>query len=516
MEAEWVDVVVVGAGFSGISAGHHLRTMCPNLSFAMLERRSSVGGTWDLFSYPGVRSDSDMYTFGFHWKPWRGDKVISSGKAILEYLNEAVDEDGLRDKIRFNSDVASAAWSSAEQRWSLELADGHRIDCRFLFLTTGYYSYETPHKPDIPGLKGFKGRVVHPQEWTPADTVACKGKRVVVIGSGATAATLVPALAKTALHVTQLQRSPGYYISLPDRGMLPNRVVHAVAGLFSASLAHTVSRWQYTFEHWLLYRFCKSFPGTSKRILMARVSAQMPADFETAVHFNPSYNPWDQRVCLVPDGDFFKAVRDGDAEMVTGTIDSVTEGGIKVKLCSSPGGEAGEVQTRTLPADVIVTATGLTMQDNFPMSTIAVTVDGEPYDAPKAMIYKACMLSGVPNLAFTIGYSNASWTLRADMVSERVCRILNRMTETRSKKVVPNAEGVVALDGNVLGLTSGYLARAEDRMCKSGEFYPWDASQNTLLDKLRSATEVVDDGILEFDRGVDDSSLGAPSPHSSL
>mmetsp|Transcript_32928 Transcript_32928/g.86195 ORF Transcript_32928/g.86195 Transcript_32928/m.86195 type:complete len:392 (+) Transcript_32928:171-1346(+) len=373
-----VDVVVVGAGISGISAGHYLRTLCPNESFVILERRDNIGGTWDLNRYPGIRSDSDMITFGFSWKRWGASKIIAPREEIAAYLEEAVVEEGLGPRLRLGTEVRSAEWSSEQQRWTLTTTTGVYI-CRFLHLATGYYSYEAPHRPAIAGLARFAGRVVHPQQWTERDSAACHGARVAVIGSGATAATVVPALAQTADRVTMVQRSPTYFVARPSEGQPVARAVQwAAEAVLPPAWAHTVLYWHMVLKSRFDYWFARAFPGTTRWALMEAARRQLPPSFDVDTHFNPRYNPWDERICLVPDGDFFAAIRAGKVDVVTGTIKTVTETGITMD-----GGHE-------IPADVVVTATGLTLQNNFPMSTMEVIVDGTPFVTPTAPPPRMC------------------------------------------------------------------------------------------------------------------------------
>eukprot|EP00038_Savillea_parva_P021641 m.35708 g.35708 ORF g.35708 m.35708 type:complete len:521 (+) comp5315_c0_seq1:107-1669(+) len=480
-------VVVVGAGISGISVARHLQTMCPWASFVMLERRDAIGGTWDLNRYPGVRSDSDMFTFGFWWRAWGELKVIAPGDSILKYLNGAVDDEGLRPHLHLGVNVLSASWDTSTQTWTLVTSAG-TVTCDFIHMATGYYSYEHPYKPDIPGLDTFQGPVIHPQEWKQSDTDACVGKRVAVIGSGATAATLVPALADVATRVTMVQRSPTYFVARPAEGGPLLRRVHTVCSwLLSPHLAHVATLWALVWEQRLGYWFSRQFPQTTRKAIMNDIRQHVPPDFDVDTHFNPSYDPWDQRICLVPDGDFFKALREGKAEVVTDTIATVTPNAIQL--------DSGT----TVDADVIVTATGLTLQRNFPMSTMNVSVDGTPYVAPNAMIYKSCMLSGVPNLTFTVGYVNASWTLKADLVSYRLCRLLQHMRKYGYGSCCPSASNVAPADDSPLALTSGYVLRAQDTMPKLGKVYPWTSEQNYLLDLWRVwPWERFEDGFLKF------------------
>ncbi|PWU25400.1 MAG: FAD-containing monooxygenase EthA, partial [Candidatus Rokuibacteriota bacterium] len=411
MSTEHVDVLIVGGGLSGICAGYHVQAKCPGRTYAILEARDSIGGTWDLFRYPGIRSDSDMYTLGFRFRPWPDAKAIADGPSILSYVRETASMYGIDERIRFHHRVVGAQWSTEDARWTVEVERGDtgetaHMTCEFLFLCGGYYRYDRGYTPAFEGTERFTGRIVHPQEWT--EDIDYAGKRVIVIGSGATAVTLVPAMAKSAAHVTMLQRSPSYVVSLPGedpfartlRRFLPPRVVYPIV------------RWKNVLMTMLVFQLSRRRPATMKRLIRKGLESRLPPGYDIDTHFKPRYNPWDQRMCLVPDGDLFEAIRDGRASVVTDEIETFTEDGVTL------------TSGRALEADLIVTATGLNM---LPLGGVAMTVDGREIDLPKTLTYKGMMLSGVPNMAFAVGYTNASWTLKCELTSEYVCRLLNHM-----------------------------------------------------------------------------------------
>ena len=394
------DVLVVGAGISGICAGYHLQTTCPDRSYAILEARADIGGTWDLFRYPGIRSDSDMYTLGYSFKPWTHPKAIADGPAILAYLRETAREHGIDRKIRFRHVVKRASWSSAEARWTVDVERGEtkelvRFTCSFLFMCSGYFDYAAGHTPAFPGIERFRGRVVHPQRWT--DDVDYAGKRVVVIGSGATAVTLVPAMAETAAHVTMLQRSPTYVVSMPGE----DRIANGLRRLLPARIAYALTRWKNVLFTLWFYRYCRRNPARARALITKWVARELGPDYDLSTHFNPRYNPWEQRVCLVPDGDLFAAMRRGRVSVVTDRIETFTETGVKL----SSGAE--------LDADLVVTATGLNL---LLLGGLEATVDGTRVEFSKTFNYKGMMFSDVPNLALAVGYTNASWTLKAELI----------------------------------------------------------------------------------------------------
>ena len=483
---EHVDVIIIGAGLSGIGAARHLREKCPEKSFIILEGRAAIGGTWDLFRYPGVRSDSDMYTLGYTFKPWREQKAIADGSAILAYVRETAKESGVDARIRYGHRAISASWSSADAAWTLEIdrgpgQDPTRLTCNFILSCTGYYDYAKGYTPTLPGVERFTGRVVHPQFWT--EDIAYEGQRVVVIGSGATAVTLVPELAKKAAHVVMLQRSPTYVLSRPAEDAIANWLREHVP----ASLAYSVTRWKNVLLGMAFFQLSRRRPELARKRLLDLVRKELGPEYDVEKHFTPAYNPWDQRVCLVPDGDFFAAIRGGKASVVTDHIDTFTETGIKLR--------SGE----ELPADLVVTATGLELQF---LSGMQLTVDGRRIEPGKSMTYKAMMLCEVPNLVCTFGYTNASWTLKADLTSEYVCRLLHHMTRIGARKATPRRPDASVHEMPFLDFSSGYVQRAHDRFPKQGSKRPWKLDQNYVLDILSLRFGDVDDGTMEFDRST--------------
>jgi cation diffusion facilitator CzcD-associated flavoprotein CzcO len=464
LKGDYFDCIVLGAGISGIDAAYHLKTKCPQHTFRVLEGRSSLGGTWDLFRYPGVRSDSDMFTFGFGWKPWESPQPIASGEAIRNYLQEAVEEQDLKKHICYNSKVVSADWISASRTWRLLTEAGVSYHCNFLFACTGYYHHCQGHTPEYEGAGSFKGQLVHPQQWN-LRTAEYSGKRVVVVGSGATAITLVPSMAQDAAMVTMLQRSPSYIFAAPATNQLA-LWMHRLG--LPSRLRHFCSRFAGVVHGWFFYRMARSFPRMVKANLLKKMRQQLPnmleAEFQR--HFHPSYNPWDQRVCLCPGGDFFEAIRSGKATVVTDHIERFTADGLLLR------------SGQELPADIVVTATGLELQGpadrfKYSCSRMSLSVDGEPYQPSNEIIYKGLMLSGLPNFAYVFGYTNASWTLKADLVCAHVCRLLNHMRAHGLKVCVPQA-----LEGHrdteePTSLTSGYIQRSVAYMPKQGRQAPW-------------------------------------------
>ncbi|TGD89352.1 NAD(P)/FAD-dependent oxidoreductase [Mycolicibacterium sp. CH28] len=478
---EHVDVVIVGAGISGISAAWHLQDRCPSKSFVVLERRANLGGTWDLFKYPGIRSDSDMFTLGFRFKPWTSQKAIADGPSIMSYLNDTVREYGIDKHIRFDQRVVSAEWSTADNRWTVRVESGgqHKdITCSFLFACSGYYNYDEGYSPEFPGAADFGGTIVHPQHW-PQD-LDYAGKRVVVIGSGATAVTLIPALANSgAGHVTMLQRSPTYIGALPDVDPFAVRMNK----LLPAKPAYVINRWKSIVFQSVQYRLARRFPNFMRKQLLTMAQRRLPEGYDVHKHFGPSYRVWDERLCLAPNGDLFRAIRKGQAEVVTDTIDHFTETGIKL----SSG--------REIDADIVVTATGLNLQL---FGGAEIRQDGKPLDLTTTMAYKGMMLSGVPNMAFTIGYTNASWTLKADLVSEFVCRVINYMDSHGYDRVEPTQPDADIEPRQLLDFTPGYVLRALDRLPKAGSRAPWRLKQNYLLDLRLIRHGKVDDDALIF------------------
>jgi cation diffusion facilitator CzcD-associated flavoprotein CzcO len=482
MTSEHVDVLVVGAGISGIGAGYHLQTSCPDRTYAILEARDDIGGTWDLFRYPGIRSDSDMYTLGYSFKPWTSPKAIADGPSILAYLRETAREHGIDRKIRFGHRVKRAAWSSDSARWTVEVERGERREvvhftCNFLFMCSGYYDYAQGYTPDFPGIERFRGRLVHPQHW-PED-LDYRGKRVVVIGSGATAVTLVPSMARDAAHITMLQRSPTYIVSMPGEDKLAN----GLRRLLPARAAYGITRWKNVLLSLWFYRFCRRNPTRARTLINGWLENELGPGFDLSTHFNPRYNPWEQRVCLVPDSDLFKVMREGRASIVTDQIETFTETGVKLRS----GAE--------LEADIVVTATGLNL---LLLGGLEATVDGVRVDFSKTYNYKGMMFSDVPNLALAVGYTNASWTLKAELICRYVCRLLNHMTETGTRQCTPRRRDGSREEAPFLDLTSGYVQRSIHLFPKQGAKIPWKLHQNYARDLLMLGRGSVEDDAMEF------------------
>lgn len=474
------DVVVIGAGISGIAAGYNLQKSCSNKSFVILEGRESLGGTWDLFKYPGIRSDSDMHTLGFRFKPWIHKKSIADGPSILEYLNETVDQYDLRKKILFNQKVISSNWVSKKSIWELTVMnDGQEesMTCNFLFLCGGYYSYDKPYMPAFPNQDQFQGSLIHPQFWD--ESIDYTNKKVIVIGSGATAVTLVPAIAEKAEHVTMLQRSPSYVVSAPGEDSWSN----ALNKIFPTRLTYFLIRWKNVLRTSLGFYLSRKYPARVKERLINLVREELGDDFDVEKHFTPRYNPWDQRMCLVPDSDLFKSIKDGRASVVTDVIDKFDEKGILV--------QSGEL----IEADIIVSATGIEL--NF-FNDIDVSLDNQRVEPHQKLSYKGMMLSGVPNLAFTFGYVNASWTLRADLTCEYVCRLLNQMDKQGVTSCVPEEDPSAMVDDEYIDFSSGYVQRALSRMPKQGIKSPWRNYQNYLKDIFLVRLFSIKDSTLKF------------------
>ena len=478
---EELDVLIVGAGLSGIGAAVHLQRHCPNKRYAIVESRASIGGTWDLFRYPGVRSDSDMYTLGYSFRPWTHEKAIAEGQTILDYVRDTARDYDVDRQIRFRHRVRSAAWSTKDAAWTVELegpgGEPQRLRCNFLYMCSGYYDYQAGYTPEFAGIERFAGRVVHPQFWTP--DIDYTGKRVVVIGSGATAMTLVPELAKRAAHVTMLQRSPTYVISRPAKDPLAN----LFRKLLPPRAAYAFTRWKNVLLGMLFFQLCKRRPDRVKGWLLQGVRAWLGPDFDVATHFTPRYNPWDQRLCLVPDGDLFLAIRKARATVVTDQIQSFETDGIRL--------QSGQ----KLEADLIVTATGLNMRV---LGGVEFSVDGKPVDLSRALAYKGSMLSDVPNLAQAGGYTNASWTLKCDLTAEYVCRVLQLMDERRLRQCTPRNRDATVRPEPALDLTSGYVMRALEKLPKQGSKLPWRLHQNYLQDLFTLRWGRIDDGVLQF------------------
>ncbi len=474
-----VDVLLVGAGLSGIGAACHLEQRRSGTSYLVLEARDAIGGTWDLFRYPGIRSDSDMFTLGYRFKPWTEQRSIADGPSILRYVRETAAEHGVDEQVRYGHRVVQASWSSEAATWTVEVAtDAGRTTytCGFLWCASGYYSYDAGHQPEFAGLEDFTGDFVHPQHWP--ESLSWQGKRVVVIGSGATAVTLVPELAREAAHVTMLQRSPSYVLTLPAVDAVAERLRRHLP----ARHAYAVTRWKNVAVTTAFYQLCRARPALAKRLLRKEVAAQLPDDFDVDTHFGPAYDPWDQRLCFVPDGDLFAAIRSGAVEMVTDHVDRFTSTGVRLR------------SGRELDADVVVGATGLAL---LAFGGIELVVDGEPVDLPDTLTYKAMMLSGVPNFAYVIGYTNASWTLKADLVSEYVCRLLDHLDEHGYDVVVPvRPDGIE--ERPFMDFASGYVQRSLHLLPKQGSRPPWRLRMNYVRDLVTLRRSAVDDGVLAF------------------
>ena len=478
-----VDVLIVGAGLSGVGAAYHLQRDHPGRSYAILEARDALGGTWDLFRYPGIRSDSDMHTLGYRFKPWTAAKAIADGPSILDYVRETAQEHGIDEKIRYHRRVVRAEWSTPDARWTVDVEHtdtGERssMTCNFLFVNGGYYSYENPYLPEFEGLERFGGEFFHAQHF-PED-LDYAGKRVVVIGSGATAVTLVPAMAEKAAHVTMLQRSPTYIVSLPGEDPIAN----FLRRVLPEKAAYMVTRWKNVLLQAAMFRLSRRRPEFVKKLLRRGIQRQLPRGYDIDTHFKPFYNPWDQRLCLVPDGDLFEAICNGTATIATDHIETFTETGIKLKS----GAE--------LEADIVVAATGLNLQA---FGGLEFCVDGREVSLPETMAYKGMMLSDVPNFAYTVGYTNASWTLKADLTSEFVCRLLGHMSAHGYDMCVPERDPTVE-EAPFLDFTSGYVQRALHRFPKQGSRAPWRLDQNYPKDIRTLRFGDLEDGAMKFSK----------------
>ncbi|MCK7547848.1 flavin-containing monooxygenase [Marinobacter koreensis] len=483
MSQHHLDVLIIGAGVSGIGMACHLKRECPGKSFAILERRQSLGGTWDLFRYPGIRSDSDMFTFGYNFRPWTGGKVLADGASIKNYVRETARENNVDRHIRYGLKVITADWSSADKRWTVvaeEESTGEQqtFTTEFLIGCTGYYNYDHGYKPDFPGESDFKGQVVHPQHW-PED-LDYAGKKVVVIGSGATAITLVPTMAEKAAHVTMLQRSPTYLMPLPST----DKVTLGLQKVLPEKLAYRLTRARNISISRLLYQRSRKSPKAMRRLFLSIIRRQLDGKADMR-HFTPDYNPWDQRLCVVKDGDLFDVIKSGKASIATDHIERFTEKGIRLK--------SGE----TLEADIIIPATGLEIQM---LGGIKPRVDGEPVVMRDKIIYKNVMVEGIPNAAMIFGYTNISWTLKVDIAAEYLCRLLNLMDKRGYHSVVARDTENSRGEDTILGsLNSGYIKRADDRLPRQGTHGPWKSTQNYLEDVKTLRFEPIEDGYLEFD-----------------
>jgi monooxygenase len=485
LETDHFDVIIVGAGLSGIAAGYHLQQKCPRKSFAILEGRDAIGGTWDLFRYPGIRSDSDMFTLGYSFKPWTEAKAIADGPRILNYIRETAVENGIEKKIRFRHQVKRASWSTRDARWTVDAervsgegaSDLVRFTCNFLFMCSGYYKYEEGYTPQFAGIGDFAGRIVHPQKWP--ENFDYVGKHVIVIGSGATAVTLVPEMAKTAGHVTMLQRSPTYVVSRPAQDPLANKLRRNL----TPRLAYHLIRWRNVLFGMYFFQLARRKPARVKELILSGVRMALGPDYDVARHFTPRYNPWDQRLCLVPDGDLFKAIREKRASVLTNEIDTFTQKGIRLK-------DGSEIE-----ADIIVTATGLVLQV---AGGVDMAVDGRAVDFSKKLNYKGMMYSDVPNLASALGYTNASWTLKCDLTCEYVCRLINYMDRHGFRQCMPHNDDPSIKELPSLEFTSGYVQRSIAKLPKQGSRRPWRLYQNYALDIVSLRFGKVDDGAMRY------------------
>ena len=484
MSLEHIDVLIVGGGLSGIGAGYHLQANCPEKTYAILEARDRIGGTWDLFKYPGIRSDSDMYTLGYSFKPWTQAKAIADGPSILDYVRETASEHDINRQIRFHHRVLRAEWSTADARWTVQARRSDteetvHLTCGFLLMCSGYYNYDEGYTPDFPGTERFAGQIVHPQKWT--DDIDYAGKRVVVIGSGATAVTLLPAMAGEAAHVTMLQRSPSYIVALPGE----DPIAKALRRVLGTRVSYPIMRWKNVLLTMFSFQLSRRWPRVVKAVVRKGVQRQLPPGYDVDTHFKPRYGPWDQRLCLVPDGDLFEAIRAGDVSVVTDQIDTFTERGIRLA-----GGDE-------LEADLVVTATGLNL---LALGGMTVAVDGRDVELPETMGYKGMMLSGIPNMAMVIGYTNASWTLKCDLTCEYVCRLLNHMDEHGYAQCVAENRDPSVTKQPFIDFSSGYVLRAIDKFPKQGSKAPWRLYQNYARDILSLRHGAIEDGTMRFSR----------------
>ena len=484
MTQEYFDVIIVGGGLSGIDAAYHLQTHCRRKSYVILENRDAVGGTWDLFRYPGIRSDSDMYTFGYSFRPWQKNSSISDGESIRTYIRETAEAYGIDRHIRFRHRVKSVSWSSADALWTVEVERGPerepvRLTCNFLFACTGYYDYAAGYAPAFAGVEKFRGRLVHPQHW-PQD-LDYTGKRVVVIGSGATAITIIPAMAETAAQVTMLQRSPSYIVSRPSQDAFALWLRRRLP----IKLAYGIARWRNALYGLYLYNRCRRQPELIKRWIVGQVRQQLGPGYDVKTHFTPRYNPWDQRMCLAPDADFFHAIKGGKADVVTDEIEAFTETGVRLR------------SGQELPADIIVTATGLKLQM---IGGIKVAVDGKPVNFGERMNFKGVMFSDVPNLASVFGYTNASWTLKSDLICAYVSRLIKYMDRRGYVQCTPRQNDPAVKPQPWVDFSSGYIRRSLDLFPRQGSKKPWKLHQNYLLDTVTLRFGAVDDSALEFTR----------------
>ena len=478
--AQHFDVIIIGAGISGVSAAYHLQKHCPGKSYVILEARDAIGGTWDLFRYPGIRSDSDMFTLGFGFRPWLDPKAIADGPKIKNYVSETAAAYGIDSHIRFNKSVRSMAWSSGENKWSVSVSgdDGETVyTAPFIISASGYYRYASGYKPSFEGEDTFAGDIIHPQQWPEDYDYA--GKRIVVIGSGATAVTLVPALAEKAAHVTMLQRSPSYYFSMPA----VSGVAQTLSKILPARAAQFIIRWLRIILQQISFKFARARPERTAKNLIKFTKDRLPPGYDTKKHFTPSYNPWEQRLCVVPDDDLFNAIKTGVASVVTDTIKSFSRDGVVLS--------SGE----TLPADIIVTATGLELQT---FGGADIIVDGETKNPGELLVYKGLMFEGVPNLVSVTGYTNASWTLRADMINAYACRIINYLGQHGYASATPVNDDPDMKREPIFDFSSGYVTRAYSKLPKQGDHDPWRNPQDYFRDVRSLRLGEINDGVLQF------------------
>lgn len=477
----YYDTLIIGAGLSGIAAAYQHQKECPQRSFAILEMRENMGGTWDLFRYPGVRSDSDIYTLGYDFRPWKGKKAITEGHSILSYIKDTANDTGISHHIHYQRRIETASWSSKEAVWTLGVAcleSGEQLEyhCQFLWMCSGYYNYDQGYLPKFEGLDLYRGKLIHPQKW-PQD-LDYTDKEMIVIGSGATAVTLVPNLAKKARKVTMLQRSPSYIVPKPSEDIL----AQGLQKILPESTAHHAIRWKNILIETFFYQLSQRFPDFTKRLLLKVVKKSLGANFNVEKHFTPRYNPWDQRVCLVPDGDFFQSIKSGKAEVATDHIQRFTPQGILL--------QSGE----ELKADIIVTATGLDLKF---LGGISMQLDRKPIDLSQLTVYRGAMFGNIPNFALSIGYINISWTLKAGLIAKYICRILKKMDGQGAKQVTPIQDFSESTD-KLINMSSGYFRRARNIMPHQGKRAPWKMHQNYFQDIQNFQYSSLEDGILEF------------------
>lgn len=476
------DILIIGAGLSGIGAAVHLGKHCPSKRYRIYEARSAIGGTWDLFRYPGIRSDSDMHTLGYNFKPWTDAKAIADGPSIRKYVNDTANEYGVRKHISFDTKIVAANWSSADQAWTVTSENAvtgaqEKTTCRFLFMCGGYYSYDKGYRPDFPGEEAFRGQIIHPQHWP--ENLDYAGKKVVVIGSGATAMTLVPSMADKAGHVTMLQRSPTYVVSRPAVDGLANFLRKVLPDQW----AYNLIRWRNVAFQQFFFRQTRKNPQKARERLLGMVREELGPDYDVEKHFTPSYNPWEQRLCLVPDSDLFNALKSGKASVETDHIERFTEKGILLK------------SGKELEADIIVTATGLNLVF---MNGVAVSLDGAKVDPGRLLNYKGVMLSNVPNLAVTFGYTNASWTLKADLTSEYVSRLINLMDEKGATSAMPYLAAFPNETEPFVDFSSGYFERVMDQFPRQHTEAPWKLHQSYFTDRKNLRELPIEDGVMQF------------------